>query len=246
MAMQNLLEGRVAVVTGVSRGIGRAIAETLTHHGTQVFGSVRTMDDTVSNWADTAGVTLFELDLADEASIKNAIKLLRQRTPDGLDILVNNAGMPHGALFQMTRVVDLKEVFEVNFFGQIAFTQGLARHIARRKRGSIVNIASTAAMIPDPGTLAYGASKAAFARATQSLAMELGPQAIRVNTVAPGVTRTEMLEKMDPKALEKRVDHSMLKRIAEPQDIANAVLFLASDLSSHVTGQVLRVDGGAY
>jgi 3-oxoacyl-[acyl-carrier protein] reductase len=116
--------------------------------------------------------------------------------------------------------------------------------MTRHKTGSIINIASTAAMVADPGTLGYGSSKAAFARATQSMATELGASGIRVNAIAPGVTRTDMFDQMTEAARDKLIDSSALKRAAEPQDIANMALFLASDLSSFVTGQIMRVDGG--
>ena len=243
-----LLEGRFAVITGASRGIGRAIAESFCAQGANVIASARVNTDDFHAWAKQLNITPFALDLADEDSIKSAIKSIRTAAPQGIDILVNNAGAPHGALFQMTRLADLREVFEVNLFGQIAFTQGLVRLMGPKKgvseNSAIINMASTAAMIADPGTLAYGASKAAFTRATESMATELGPQGIRVNAIAPGVTKTDMLDDMDPTAVEKLVASSALKKVATPEDIANAALVLASDLSTHITGQILRVDGG--
>ena len=162
----------------------------------------------------------------------------------GVDVLVNNAGVASGGLFQMTTAAELRRVFEVNYFAQIALTQTVSRIMARRKAGSIINIASSAADIADPGTLAYGSSKAAFARASQSMASELGAVGIRVNSIAPGLTRTGMYDQMDPSAREKLVARSALKRPAEPTDIANVAVFLASDLSAFVTGQSIRVDGG--
>ena len=152
--------------------------------------------------------------------------------------------MASGAIFQMTSMTELRRLFEINFFSQILLTQGLARSMARHKAGSIINIASTAAMVADPGTLAYGSSKAAFARATQSMATELGAAGIRVNAIAPGVTRTDMYDQMSEAAREKLIASSALKRAIEPQDVANMALFLASDLSASVTGQIMRVDGG--
>ena len=144
----------------------------------------------------------------------------------------------------MTTLAEIRKVFDVNFFGQLLLTQGIARKMTRQKYGSIINIASTAAMIADTGTLAYGTSKAALIRATQSLATELGTFDIRVNGIAPGVTRTDMSEQMNEAARKSLINRAALKRSAEPQDIANTALFLASDLSSFVTGQVIRVDGG--
>ena len=157
---------------------------------------------------------------------------------------VTNAGVASGALFQMTPISELRKIFEINFFSQIAFSQGIAKIMIRNKSGSIINLSSTAAFIADPGTLAYGSSKSAFARATQSMANELGIFNIRVNAIAPGVTKTDMSEQMSHEAIEKLINSSALKRAAEPKDIANVALFLASELSSFITGQVIRADGG--
>ena len=161
-----------------------------------------------------------------------------------IDILVNNAGIASGALFQMTTGVELRKIFEINFFSQIVISQGIAKIMVKNKSGSIINLSSTAAFIADPGTLAYGSSKSAFTRATQSMACELGASNIRVNAIAPGVTKTDMFEQMAIGSRDKLINSSALKRAAEPEDIANVALFLASDLSSFVTGQVIRVDGG--
>ena len=161
-----------------------------------------------------------------------------------VDVLVNNAGIASGALFQMTTISELRKIFEINFFSQITLTQGVAKLMARNKSGSIINITSTAAFIADPGTLAYGSSKSAFARATKSMATELGSSNIRVNAIAPSVTKTDMFDQMSHEAREKLINSSALKRAAEPKDIANVALFLASELSSFVTGQIIRADGG--
>lgn len=239
----------MAVVTGANRGIGLAIARTFVAHGARVLACMRKPDSGMLEWArqitdDGAGsVQAIALDLAEEASIKAAIKEIMAATPR-VDVLVNNAGVASGGLFQMTSMTELRRLFEINFFSQILLSQGISRLMARQKSGSIINIASTAAQIADSGTLAYGTSKAAFTRATQSMATELGSVGIRVNAIAPGVTRTDMFDQMAPGARDKLIESSALKRPAEPQDVANMALFLASDLSSFVTGQILRVDGG--
>jgi 3-oxoacyl-[acyl-carrier protein] reductase len=183
------------------------------------------------------------VDLSDEQSVKKSIKEIMGISKK-IDILVNNAGIASGALFQMTTGAELRKIFEINFFSQIVISQGVAKIMVKNKSGSIINLSSTAAFIADPGTLAYGSSKSAFARATQSMASELGSSNIRVNAIAPGVTKTDMFEQMSIDARDKLINSSALKRAAEPLDIANVALFLASDLSSFVTGQVIRVDGG--
>jgi 3-oxoacyl-[acyl-carrier protein] reductase len=162
-----------------------------------------------------------------------------------IDVLVNNAGIvSKNALFMMTPIDTIREVFEVNFFGQMLVTQFAARVMSRQKRGSIVNVSSIAALDGDPGQLEYVASKAALIGATKKLAKELAPSGIRVNAVAPGITETGMLSRMSIDVKEKILNKSDMKRVAAPADIAQAILFLASDLSSYITGQILRVDGG--
>jgi 3-oxoacyl-[acyl-carrier protein] reductase len=244
-----LLKDKVAVVTGANRGIGLSIARTFLQNGSKVVACIRAVENqqeallTNLNPSGAHDLQLVNLDLTDEQSIKAAIKGIMTTNPK-IDILVNNAGIASGGLFQMTTMQELRRLFDVNFFGQILFTQGIARLMQRHKAGSIINISSTAACIADPGTLGYGSSKAAFARASQSMAIELGVSGIRVNAIAPGVTRTDMFDQMTPAAREKLINSSSLKRAAEPEDIANMALFLASNLSTFVTGQMLRVDGG--
>lgn len=244
-----LLAGKVAVVTGANRGIGLAIAKTFVAQGARVLACMRHPEPVALEWAapllaaEPDRVQAIALDLADEASIKAAVQAVRVASPR-IDVLVNNAGTASGALFQMTTLAELRRVFDVNFFGQVLFSQALSRLMARQGSGSIINITSSAAEIADPGTFAYGASKAALARATLSMATELGAQGVRVNAIAPGVTRTDMLDLMSVDAREKLIGRAAIKRPAEAQDIANMALFLASNLSSFVTGQILKVDGG--
>jgi len=161
-----------------------------------------------------------------------------------IDILVNNAGFASGAYFQMTPIVDLERMMKINFTSQIQFTQGISRYMARFKSGSIINIGSTAGIFGDSGMLSYGSSKAALIFATKTMASELGQYNIRVNVVAPSVTKTEMYDQMEENARIKLINSSAFKRAAEPLEVANVVLFLASNLSTFVNGQTIRVDGG--
>ena len=243
-----MLKNKIAVVTGANRGIGLAIARTFAAQGAQVIACMRTLDRLVLQQIAPSGaedcVEGIVLDLGDEASIKAATKEIGALTCNQIHVLVNNAGTASGGLFQMTPMAELRRVFDTNLMGPILLTQGLSRMMTRHRAGSIINIASTAADIADPGTLAYGVSKAGLARASRSMATELGAAGVRVNTIAPGVTKTHMFDQMAPDARERLISTAALKRAAEPQDIANVALFLASDLSSFVTGQTLRVDGG--
>ncbi len=247
--MSHLLQNKVAVITGANRGIGKCITEIFAENGANIIACMRTISPESEKWIKNLEskfnitINAVVLDLSDEQSVKDSIKQIFVISKK-IDILVNNAGVASGAFFQMTPISELRKIFEINFFSQIAFSQGIAKIMIRNKYGSIINLSSTAAFIADPGTLAYGSSKSAFTRATQSMATELGIFNIRVNAIAPSVTKTDMFKQMSPGAIEKLIGSSALKRIAEPIDIANVALFLASELSSFVTGQVIRADGG--
>lgn len=248
--MRNIsLEGRWAVITGASRGIGAALMAAFTECGANVIVCARANSESFAALrlqlaeAHKVSVEPFFFDFEDSDAVKHAARAITSRGHT-IDILVNNAGVASGSLFQMTSVTEMRRLFEVNFFGPLLFTQPIAKLMAKSRAGSIVNIASTAGLRGDPGTLSYGSSKAALALATKVLAAELGDAGIRVNAVAPSVTRTAMYDQMDPKAKDKLINAGILKRAAEPEEVVNAVLYLASDLSSFVTGQVIRVDGG--
>jgi len=244
-----LLKNKTAVITGCSRGIGRSIMEVFAQNGADVFACARTESDEfselISNLAETNGVSIVPVyfDLTDSEQIKAGIRTIISSKKQ-MDVLVNNAGIATGSFFQMTPMQDFRQNFEVNFFSQMLFSQGISRYMARFKTGSIINIGSTAGLIGDAGTTGYGSSKAALMYATKAMATELGETGIRVNAIAPGITRTDMFGQMDEKARSALIGSTALKRPAEAREIANAALFLASDLSSYITGQVLRVDGG--
>lgn len=244
-----LLANKTAIVTGANRGIGLAILRVFAAHGCHVHAAVRTADEHFCALASElsaehgVSITPLPLDLSSEESVKAAIRTLATLGRP-LDILVNNAAVASGALAQMTSLSDMRRLFDINFFAPLVFTQGVSRIMARHRRGSIIFLSSVAARRADPGTLAYGCSKAAVERAVSSFAMELGASNIRVNGVAPNVVETDMAEQMDPKAREALINATALRRMGRPEEIANAVMFLASDLSSYLTGQVLKIDGG--
>ena len=244
-----LLQNKTAIITGSNRGIGKAVLETFAENGADIFACVRKESDEFSNvtarLSEKTGVSITPVyfDLAESEQVKSGIKSILSSKKQ-IDILVNNAGVASGSFFQMTSLKDLKQVFEINFFSQVLFTQGISRYMTRFKTGSIINIASTAGLIGDAGMTSYGSSKAAVMFATKTMATELGEMNIRVNAIAPSITKTDMFDQMEEKARSKLIDASALKRPAEAVEVANVALFLASDLSSYVTGQVLRVDGG--
>ena len=244
-----LLRGKTAIITGCNRGIGKAALEIFAENGADIFACARKESDefaeATATLAERTGVSITPVffDFADSDQVKGAIKTIVSSKRQ-IDVLLNNAGVASGAFFQMMSMQDLKQVFEINFFSQILFTQGIARYMSRFRAGSIINIASTAGLIGDAGTTSYGSSKAALMYATRTMATELGGMNIRVNAIAPSITKTDMYDQMEEKARNKLIESSALKRPAGAGEVANVALFLASDLSSYVTGQVLRVDGG--
>lgn len=248
--MQLLLKGKTAVLTGCNRGIGKAMLEVFAGNGANIWACVRKPDgrftDYAANLAKETGVTISPVyfDLADAEQVKAGAKtIMSAKQP--VDVLVNNAGIIYTALFQMTPIDKMKEVFEINFFSQLLLTQYITRIMTRQKRGSIINISSSAAIEGNEGRIAYAASKAAMICSTKVMARELAAYNIRVNAIAPGLTETDMMIKSTPEdALASALERTCMKRIGRPEEIANAALFLSSDLSAYITGQVLRVDGG--
>ena len=244
-----LLKKKTAIITGCNRGIGKATLVTFAENGADIFACAReksvVFTDLITKLTVKTGVSITPIyfDLSDSEQVKTGIKTIISSKKQ-IDILVNNAGVAMGSFFQMTSLQDLKQLFEINFFSQILFTQGISRYMSRFKTGTIINIASTAGLIGDAGTTSYGSSKAALMFATKTMATELGILNIRVNAIAPSITKTDMFDQMDEKARNKLIESSALKRPAQAVEVANVALFLASDLSSFITGQLLRVDGG--
>lgn len=245
----DLLRGKVAVVTGAHRGIGKAILERFASYGAGIRVVNRCEDPAFSEHCRSLeqehGVTITRTyaDFSDEEQVKAAARELCAMKP-APDILVNNIGIAGSTMmFTMTRMEAVRHAFEVNLFSAIALTQAISRQMMRARRGSIVFISSSAAFDGGAG-IDYSASKAAVIGAMRRMAVELGKFGIRVNALAPGLTRTDMGAVTSSEDAAEAASRSVLGRIAEPSEIADAAAFLASDLSRFVTGQVLRADGG--
>lgn len=243
------LEGKNAVVTGTSRGIGKAIAETLAKEGANIFACVRTETPEISQWAselsvdNNVDVILACFDLSDSKSVEGGIKRIIG-TKKKIDILVNNAAVSYGTALSMMPISKIKELFDINYFAQLQIIQLVSKAMMRTKSGSIINIASVSGMEAYQGNLAYGSSKAALIYATKVLSKELATFGIRVNAVAPGTTKTDMENTRTEEQMKEVIERTAMKRLARPEEIADAVCYLAGDKASYVTGQVIVVDGG--
>ena len=245
-----LLKGKTAVVTGCNRGIGKKILEIFSENKATVFACVRNVDEEFKSYLDELTkkfnnqIIPIQFDLIDENKIKVAANdILASNKP--IDILVNNAATIHTALFQMTSIKKLKNIFEINFFSQMVFTQNIMKSMVKNKNGSIVYISSTSAIDGNIGRSSYSSSKAAIIAQAKTLSREVGKMNIRVNVIAPGLTNTDMMSQNTPENIKTDViSRTSLMRIGETKDIANVALFLSSDLSSYLTGQTIRVDGG--
>ncbi|MCI8782763.1 MAG: SDR family oxidoreductase [Dorea sp.] len=247
--MKKLLENKNIIVTGTRRGIGKKLLEILAANGANVWAHARieTNDftDECKRLSEKYKIQVWPVcfEMTDYEAMRGAIKKIRNyKLP--VDGLVNNAGITYNALFQMSDMNVVRKQMEVNFFSVYQFTQYIVKLMIRTKKGSIVNISSTAGLDGNSGKSAYGASKAALIAMTKSVAAELGNQGIRANCIAPGITETEMLSTMPDYIVEAVKNDVDLKRVGKPEDIADTAVFLLSDLSSYITGQVIRVDGG--
>lgn len=241
--------GRNIVITGANRGIGRALVQYWDRAGANVLMCMRTVDHDLLSMAEAAQAKgqkhkVVSLDLLSSESIKAAHQAIAGWSRE-IDVLVNNAGAAYGGLATMTPPAKLREMFQVNFFGQIEFTQFIARLMMKKAKGSIVFVGSTAGLRADEGTLAYGSSKAAQMHAARILATELAPYKIRVNAVAPSVTATDMLEEMTESALRKLAENSLLGSVLSVDDVVDYITFIAGDSARNINGQILSIDGGS-
>lgn len=245
-----MLKGKNAVITGARRGIGRATVEVFAENRANIWACARKTDADfevdMARLAEKNGVWIKPVyfEMTDKAQMKEAFKQIgSDKLP--VDILVNNAGtISESFSFLMTTVEQMREIFETNFFSQMLFTQYITRLMMRRRTGSIVNLVSIAALDGRSNQLEYASSKAAMVGATKRLAFALGGIGIRVNAVAPGSIDTDMSNQVYSKDIKQALEMTVMKRLGSPREVGNVIAFLASDLASYMTGQVIRVDGG--
>lgn len=245
-----ILEGRNAIITGARTGIGYATLQRFASEGANIWAVIHREDEKflleIKSIAKRNKVWIKPvfIDLADSQSINEGMrKIISEK--NNIDILVNAAGIVSpNCLIQMTPLKVMHSIFDVNFFAPIQMMQLVSRVMMRQKKGSIVNVASIAGIDGDMAQLEYAASKAALISATSRFAYELSDYGIRVNAVAPGMTNTKMLGEMDDGVTMSYMQHKTMRRKAEPTEIADVCLFLASEMSSYVNAQTIKVDGG--
>jgi len=243
------LDGKTALITGCNRGIGRAIMEKFMQEGANIVACTRQMTSELDAFyqqkekENSIKIYPLSFDLTDEESIKVSMKELYSWKLS-IDILVNNAGVVTEGFILMTSMSKIKEIFQINYFSQVLLTQYILKLMMKNKGGNILFMTSVAGQIARSGMTSYGASKAAIIMLAQSLAKEAAIYNIRVNALAPSLVDTEMLHAMKENSFDDMISSSALKRLASPEEIANVALFLVSDESSYVTGQVIKADGG--
>lgn len=243
-----LLEGKTAIITGGSRGIGKGIVETFAKHGANVAFTYNSSAEAANQIAEDASaegvkVKAYKSNAANfEESQELAAKVLEEF--GSIDILINNAGITKDNLLMRISEEDFDKVIEVNLKSVFNMTKAVQRTMLKQRQGSIINMSSVVGLKGNAGQTNYAASKAGILGFTKSVALELGSRNIRCNAIAPGFIETEMTGKLDEATVDSWRQAIPLKRGGSPEDIANACVFLASDLSSYVTGQVLNVDGG--
>ncbi len=246
MTVSKLLEGQTAIVTGASRGIGKAIAISLAKEGAEVVvnysSSIENANKVVSEIESFGGRAYhIQADISNENSVNDLIKTVLNKN-NKIDILVNNAGITKDGLLMRMKNEDWQKVLNLNLSGVFYCTKAVSRQMLKQKKGRIINITSVVGLMGNPGQANYSAAKAGVIGLTKSAAKEFASRGITVNTVAPGFIATDMTKELNSEAILSAIP---LGKFGNPEDVAGAVRFLAADPSAaYITGQTLQVDGG--
>jgi 3-oxoacyl-[acyl-carrier protein] reductase len=245
----DMLKTKTVVITGCIKGIGRATMDFFARNGANIFACAQMQDqefeEHISSLQQEAQVDItpvyFDLSSLDDVKV-GMRSILQSKKP--IDALVNIAGVTDNALFHMTSIDQMKKLFDIDFFSQIVIMQMLSKVMMKQKRGSIINVSSITATDGNAGQVSYSAAKAALIGASKTLSIELGQYNIRVNVVSPGVIETDMTKALPEDKLNDLLNKAKIKRIGLPNEVAETLLFLASDASSYITGENIRVSGG--
>jgi 3-oxoacyl-[acyl-carrier protein] reductase len=242
-----MLQQKIVLITGAAKGIGKAIAELFAAEGARLVLTGRNVA-ALEELTGTLPVhgephLVYAMDVRDLDSIRQVFDALSAQKLY-IDCIVNNAGIMKDATLQMVKPELIRDIYDTNVYGTILPTQYALKSFLRKRGGSVINMTSIIGTNGNLGQTIYGSSKTAIIGFTKSLSKELASLNVRVNAIAPGFIDTDMTKNMDPKFYEKNLQAIGMRRIGKPEDVAKVALFLASDLSSYVTGQVIGVDGG--
>lgn len=243
-----LLTGKTAIVTGGSRGIGRAVSLLLAREGANVAivyaGNTAAAEETKQQAeALGAAAAVFQCDVADEQAVADMVKAVKTQF-GSVDILVNNAGITRDGLLMRMKEADWQAVLDTNLTGVYHCTKAVSKLMMKQRQGAVINLSSVVGETGNAGQANYAAAKAGLIGFTKSVAKELASRNIRCNAVAPGCIATDMTAVLGEEAVDAMVKTIPMGRVAQPEEVAKAVLFLASDDASYITGQTLNVDGG--
>lgn len=243
-----MLKGKTAIVTGAAKGIGRAIALKLASNGANIVLNYRSSEKQaieVEEEIKKLGVEVLRVkgDISNLSDVENLVNQAKEKF-DKIDIIVNNAGITKDTLLLRMSEQDFDSVINTNLKGVFNCLKTIVPVMVKQKSGKIINLSSVVGLVGNAGQVNYAASKAGVIGMTKSLAKEVGSRGITVNAVAPGFIETDMTEVLGDKFKDESKKAIPLKRLGKPEDVANVVYFLASDLADYVTGQVINVDGG--
>jgi 3-oxoacyl-[acyl-carrier protein] reductase len=244
-----ILNNKNAIITGCIQGIGKATVEEFAKNGANIWACALEYNDAFETYCKKLSeeynvwIKPVYFNLLNQDEIKIGLKqIASDKLP--IDILVNIAGMTKDAITHMVTMEQMKLIFEINFFSHIYLTQFVTKIMIRQGYGSVVNTSSISAIDGSYGQLSYSSSKAALIGATKTLSKELASKGIRVNAIAPGVISTDMNKIVPDNIIQENIKKMKIKRLGNADEVAKTILFLASDLSNYITGQIIRIDGG--
>ncbi len=245
-----MLKDKIAIIFGARTGIGLETLKTFARNKANIHACIRKADKDFTSVCSelekkyNINISITTFDVNDVEETKKKLTDLLNKLPK-IDIYVNTTALIEFSLFEMSTINFAKKIFDTNFFSQIQVLQMVLKKMKKSKRGSVINLSSSATLEKNVGASIYASSKAALETMSQVISREVGGFNIRVNTVQPGLVDTEAMKKVHPeKFINEQLNRYSLKRIAKVEDVANLILFLASDNSSHITGQVIKINGG--